>query len=143
MSPARADSRVETAGEFQVKKSDVDQHVVRRNSQSPPERVRCAFALETTSGSLFHQCCRLWERGAWSARPVGILGGAQDVLTLEIAGAQTEQLGDVNRGGAVDSVEGAELLRTNADESASQFRKNESEAYPRERIVIHFSGKTQ
>ena len=45
----------------------------------------------------------------------------------------------------VASVEGAELVRTNADSARINVTipANESEPYPREKIVIHFTGKAQ
>ena len=70
---------------------------------------------------------------------------ARDALTLEIAGAQGKQyeLGLWNPA-QVASVEGAELMR-NAESANIRVTipKSESDPYPREKIVIHFTGKTQ
>jgi hypothetical protein len=71
---------------------------------------------------------------------------ARDTLTLEIAGAQGRQyeFGMWNPA-QVASVEGAELSRTNPENARIRVTipKNESEPYPREKIVIHFTGKAQ
>ena len=131
---------------FQVKKSDVDQHVVVKFPVTAGEstlriRLRNDFGLTLSPvlpplGSTSQGLRVLSE--SWTP--------AQDALTLEIAGAQGQQyqLGMWNPA-QVASVEGAELLRTNAENARIRVTipKNESEPYPRERIVIHFSGKTQ
>ncbi len=131
---------------FQVKKSDVDQHVVVKFPVTAGEstlriRLRNDFGLTLSPvlpplGSASLGLRVLSE--SWTP--------AQDALTLEIAGAQGQQyqLGMWNPS-QVASVEGAELLRTNAENARIRVTipKNESEPYPRERIVIHFSGKTQ
>ena len=67
-----------------------------------------------------------------------------DSLTLEVAGAQGKQyeIGIWNPA-QVASVEGAELVRSNANSGLMNVRipANVSETYPREKIVIHFAGK--
>jgi hypothetical protein len=69
---------------------------------------------------------------------------AGDALTLQIAGAQgrKHELGMWNPA-QVASVEGAELLRTSPESARLivTIPGNESDPYPRERIVIHFTSK--
>ena len=69
---------------------------------------------------------------------------SRDSLTLEVAGAQGKQyeIGIWNPA-QVASVEGAELVRSNANSGLMNVRipANGSETYPREKIVIHFVSK--
>jgi hypothetical protein len=74
---------------------------------------------------------------------------ARDSLTLEVSGAAGTQyeVGMWNSA-QVTSVEGAELVAAKMKTGAeSSFRvsipPNISEPYPREKIIIHFTGKTQ
>jgi glycogen debranching enzyme len=131
---------------FQINKSEVDQHVVLKFPFTAGEstlriRLRNDFGL-TLSPALpplgsSSQGLRVLSE-SWTP--------ARDTLTLEIAGAQGKQyeLGLWNPA-QVTSVDGAELLRTNAENARIRLTipKNESEPYPRERIVVRFSGKTQ
>jgi hypothetical protein len=74
---------------------------------------------------------------------------AHDSLTLEVSGAAGRQY-EVGMWNAaqVTSVEGAELVPASAKTGAENSRiqvnipTNTSEPNPRERIVIHFTGKT-
>lgn len=131
---------------FQIKKNDVDQHIVLQFPVSAGEstlriRLRNDFGLSLSPplpplGSTSQGLRVLKE--SWTP--------ARDVLTLDIAGAQGKQyeLGLWNPA-QVASVEGAELLRTNPENAriSVTILKNESEPYPRERIVIHFTGKAR
>jgi glycogen debranching enzyme len=131
---------------FQINKSDVDQHIVVQFPVGAGEstlriRLRNDFGLSLSpvlpslgSTSLgLRVLSESWTPG-------------HDALTLEIAGAQGKQyeLGMWNPA-QVASVEGAELLRNDAESAriSVTIPKNESEPYPRERIVIHFAGKPQ
>jgi glycogen debranching enzyme len=131
---------------FQVRKSDVDQHIAVQLAVPAGEntlriRLRNDFGLSLSPtlpalGSTSQGLRMLAE--SWTP--------ARDALTLEIAGAQGKEyeLGIWNPA-QVASVEGAELLRTNAESARIRVTipKNESGPYPREKIVIHFAGKTQ
>jgi glycogen debranching enzyme len=131
---------------FQIKKSDVDQHIAVQIPVSIGEntlriRLRNDFGLSLSSalpplGSTSQGLRVLAE--SWTP--------ARDVLTLQIAGAQGRQyeLGIWNPA-QVASVEGAELLRPNSESARIKVAipENASEPYPRERIVIHFTGKAQ
>ena len=131
---------------FQIKKSDVDQHIVLQFPVTAGEsrlrvRLKNDFGLSLSPalpplGSTSQGLRVLKE--SWTP--------ARDALTLDIAGAQGKQyeLGLWNPA-QVASVEGAELLRTNRESArvSVTIPKNESEPYPRERIVIHFTGKTR
>jgi glycogen debranching enzyme len=131
---------------FQIKKSDVDQHVAVQFPVSAAEntlriRLKNDFGLSLSpalpplgSTSLgLHVLAESWTP-------------PRDVLTLEIAGAQGGQyeLGVWNPA-QVASVEGAELMRTSAESGRIKVTipKNETDPYPRERIVIRFTGKAQ
>jgi hypothetical protein len=130
---------------FQIKKSDVDQHVAVQFPVSVGEntlriRLRNDFGLSLSPtlpalGSTSQGLRMLAE--SWTP--------ARDAVTLEIAGAQGKQyeLGIWNPA-QVASVEGAELMR-NAESANIRVTipKSESDPYPREKIVIHFTGKTQ
>jgi glycogen debranching enzyme len=131
---------------FQIKKSDVDQHVIVKFPITDGEstlriRLRNDFGLSLSPalpplGSTSQGLRVLSE--SWTP--------ARDALTLEIAGAQGQryELGMWNPA-QVTSVEGAELSRINAESAriTVTIPKNESEPYPREKIVIHFTGKAQ
>ena len=131
---------------FQIKKSDVDQHVAVKFPVTAGEstlriRLRNDFGLTLSPvlpplGSTSQGLRVLSE--SWTP--------ARDALTLEIAGAQGRQyeLGMWNPA-QVTSVDGAELMRTNAENAriSVTIPKSESEPYPREKIVIHFTGKAQ
>jgi glycogen debranching enzyme len=131
---------------FQIKKSDVDQHVAVQFPVSVGEnrlriRLRNDFGLSLSPtlpalGSTSQGLRMLAE--SWTP--------ARDAVTLEIAGAQGKQyeLGIWNPA-QVASVDGAELLRTNTESARIRVTipKNESDPYPRGKIVIHFTSKTQ
>jgi len=131
---------------FQIKKSDVDQHVAVQFPVSVGEntlriRLRNDFGLSLSPtlpalGSTSQGLRMLAE--SWTP--------ARDAVTLEIAGAQGKQyeLGIWNPA-QMASVDGAELLRTNTESARIRVTipKNESEPYPRGKIVIHFTSKTQ
>ena len=131
---------------FQIKKSDVDQHVAVQFPVSVGEntlriRLRNDFGLSLSPtlpalGSTSQGLRMLAE--SWTP--------ARDAVTLEIAGAQGKQyeLGIWNPA-QMASVDGAELLRTNTESARIRVTipKNESDPYPRGKIVIHFTSKTQ
>jgi GH15 family glucan-1,4-alpha-glucosidase len=131
---------------FEIKKSDVDQHVAVQFSVSAGEntlriRLKDDFGLSLSSalpplGSTSQGLRVLAE--SWTP--------ARDTLTLTIAGAQGKQyeLGIWNPA-QVASVEGAELLRTGAETGKITFaiRENKTDPYPREKIVIHFTGNVK
>ena len=131
---------------FQIKRSDADQHVAVQFSVPVGEnalriRLRNDFGLSLSPalpplGSTSQGLRVLKE--SWTP--------ARDALTLEIAGAQGKQYEFALWNPAqVASVEGAELLRTSPESAriTVTIPKNESAPYPRERIVIHFTGKAQ
>ena len=147
VSPRAAISAVELNGKklpFQVKKSDVDQHVTVQFPLSPGEnklsiRLRNDFGLSLSPalpslGSASEGLRVLSE--SWA--PV------RDRLTLEVAGAPGKQyeVGIWNPA-QVASVDGAELVRVDPEHARMDISipVNVSEAQPRERIVIHFTSK--
>jgi hypothetical protein len=131
---------------FQIKKNNLDQHIAVQLPVSAGEstlriRLRNDFGLSLSPalpplGSASQGLRVLAE--SWTP--------ARDALTLEIAGAQGKQyeLGLWNPA-QVASVEGAELSRINAESAriSVTIPKNESDPYPRKKIVIHFASKTQ
>ncbi|MGH9510824.1 MAG: amylo-alpha-1,6-glucosidase [Terriglobales bacterium] len=130
---------------FQIKKNDVDQHVTVRFPVAMGEntlriRIKNDFGLSVSSS--------LPPLGS-SSRGLRILSESwspsRDSLTLEISGAQGSQyeIGAWNAA-QVASVEGAELKRTGTENARINLTipANTSEPYPRERIIIHFAGKT-
>jgi len=131
---------------FQIRKSDLDQHIAVQVPVSAGEnalriRLRNDFGLGLSPalpplGSMSHGLRVLAE--SWTP--------ARNTLSLDIAGAQGKQyeLGMWNAA-QVASVEGAELLRTDLENARIRVTipKNESDPYPREKIVIHFIGKAQ
>jgi glycogen debranching enzyme len=132
---------------FQIRNSDVDQHVsvrfpVGSGANTLRIRLKNDFGLSfsptlPTLGSSSQGLRVLSE--SWSA--------AHDVLTVEVAGAQSKEyeVGMWNSG-QVSSVAGAELAPTKANTENAKlkvaFPANASEPYPRKKIVIHFTGKT-
>ena len=131
---------------FQIKKTEEDQHVVTQFPVSAGEntlriRLRDDFGLSLSPalpplGSTSQGLRVLAE--SWTP--------ARDALTLQIAGAQGKkyELGIWNPA-QVASVDGAELLRTGPESARIMVTipGNESDPYPREKIVIHFTGKAQ
>jgi glycogen debranching enzyme len=131
---------------FQIKKSDVDQHVTVQFPVAAGEnllriRIKNDFGLSLSPalpplGSASQGLRVLSE--AWTP--------ARDSLTVEISGAQGRQyeIGMWNQA-QVLSVEGAQLLRTDAENAKLKVTipPSTSEADLRERIVIHFTGKKQ
>ncbi len=131
---------------FQIKKSDVDQHVAVQFPVSTGEntlriRLKDDFGLSLSPalpylGSTSHGLRILAE--SWTP--------ARDALTLEIAGAQGRQyeLGMWDPA-QVASVEGAEMSRTGAETGKITFTipENKTDPYPREKIVIHFMGNAK
>jgi hypothetical protein len=131
---------------FQIKKSDVDQHVTVQFPVAAGEnalriRIRNDFGLSLSPalpplGSASQGLRVLSE--TWTP--------ARDSLTLEVSGTQGRhyEVGVWNAA-QVASVEGAELIRTDAESAKInvEIPANASEPYPRERIIIHFTGKTR
>ncbi len=131
---------------FQIKKSDVDQHIAVQFPISAGEntlhiRLRNDFGLSLSPtlpslGSTSQGFRVLSE--SWTP--------SRDTLTLDLAGASGKQyeLGMWNPS-QVASVEGAELSRSNAENARINITipKSESDPYPREKIIIHFTSKTQ
>ena len=129
---------------FQVKKSDVDQHVsvqfpVAIGASTLRLRIRDDFGLSISPvlpalGSASQGLRVLSE--SWTP--------ARDTLTLEVAGAQGRQyeIGMWNAA-QVASVEGAELVRVDADRARVNVTipASTSEPNPHEKIVIHFISK--
>jgi glycogen debranching enzyme len=131
---------------FQLRKSDVDQHVTVQFPVSAGEstlriRIRNDFGLSLSQalpplGSTSQGLRVLSE--SWT--PAG------DSLTLEISGAQARQY-EVGMWNAaqVASVGGAELVRSDLERASIKVAipASASEPYPREKIVIHFTSKTK
>ena len=131
---------------FQIKSSDVDQHVTVQFPVAVGEnklniRIRNDFGLSLSPalprlGSASEGLRVLSE--SWTP--------ARDRLTLEVSGAQGRQyeVGMWNPA-QVTSVEGGELERADAESAKINLTipPNGTESYPRERIVIHFTGKTK
>jgi hypothetical protein len=131
---------------FQVKKTDVDQHVVVQFPVGAGEnklsiRLKDDFGLSLSPvlpdlGSASEGLRVLSE--SWTP--------SRDSLTLEVTGAQSKEyeVGMWNPS-QVTSVDGAELVRTDAEKARINIKipVNMSEPYPRERIVIHFISKTK
>jgi glycogen debranching enzyme len=131
---------------FQIKSSDVDQHVtvqfpvaVGKNKLSI--RIRNDFGVSLSPvlprlGSASEGLRVLSE--SWTP--------ARDSLTLEVSGAQGRQyeVGMWNPA-QVASVEGGELVKSNAESARMNLTipTSGTETYPREKIVIHFAGKTK
>jgi hypothetical protein len=72
---------------------------------------------------------------------------AHDSLTLDVSGAQGKQYGvGMWNPAQITSVEGAELVpaKSGAEKTTIkvQIPANATELYGRERIIIHFTGKT-
>ena len=131
---------------FQLKKNDNDQHVEVQFPVAAGEnrlriRIKDDFGLSLSPalpalGSLSQGLRVLSE--SWSP--------AHDTLTLDVSGAQGKQYGvGVWNPAQVASVEGADLVKTDTDNGQINITipGNTSEAYPHERIVIHFTGKTK
>jgi hypothetical protein len=130
---------------FQLNLSDVDQHVSVQFPVAGGEnrlriRVKSDFGLSLSPvlpplGSASAGLRVMSE--SWTP--------ARDSLTLEVSGAEGSQyeVGMWNSA-QVTSVEGAELVRTEAESARIKVKipANPSEPYPRERIIIHFTGKT-
>ena len=130
---------------FQVKKSDLDQHItvevpVAAGESTLRIRLRNDFGLSLSPslpplGSASQGLRVLSE--TWTP--------ALDRLTLEISGAQGRQyeVGIWNPAQVV-SVEGAELVRTDASSARIKVTMPpSSEPYPRATIGIHFTSKKQ
>ena len=129
---------------FQVKKSDVDQHVsvqfpVGSGVSTLRLRIRDDFGLSISPvlpalGSASQGLRVLSE--SWTP--------ARDALTLEVSGAQGRQyeIGMWNAA-QVASVEGAELVKIDADSARINLTvpASTSEPNPHEKIVIHFISK--
>ncbi len=129
---------------FQIKKSDVDQHVTVQFPVGAGEnklsiRLKNDFGLSLSpalpSLGSASQGLRILSE-SWTA--------AHDSLTLEVSGAQGKryEVGMWNPT-QVASVDGAEMLKTDAETARMNIKisANASEPYPREKIVIHFIGK--
>ncbi len=131
---------------FQIKRSAVDQHVavqfpVVEEQSTLRIRIKNDFGLSLSPSLPPLGSASLGLRvisESWTP--------ARDSLTLEVSGAAGKQyeVGIWNPA-QVTSVEGAELVRTDVESARIKVTipANPSEPYPRERIVIHFTGKTQ
>jgi glycogen debranching enzyme len=131
---------------FRVKKNDDDQHIEVQFPVAAGEnrlriRIKDDFGLSLSPalpelGSLSQGLRVLSE--SWSP--------GHDTLTLDVSGAQGRQyvIGVWNPA-QVASLEGAELVKTDADNGRINLTipGNPTEAYPHERIVIHFTSKTK
>jgi hypothetical protein len=131
---------------FQIKKNDVDQHIVVQFPVADGEST-LHIRLKNDFGLSFSPALPPLGSASLGLRVLSdSWTPARDALTLEIAGAQGKQyeLGIWNPS-QVASVEGAELLRTNAESAriSVTIPKSESDPYPREKIVIHFTVKAQ
>jgi glycogen debranching enzyme len=132
---------------FQIHKSDVDQHVsVRVPVNEGPDTLR--IRLNNDFGLSLSPTLPLLGSASQGLRVISeSWAPAHDTLTLEVSGTQGKQyeVGAWNPA-QVTSVEGAELVpvKTGAENGRIQVKipANTSEAYPREKIVIHFTGKT-
>ena len=132
---------------YQINKSDVDQHVTVRvpvGSGANTLRIR----LKNDFGLRLSQALPALGSSSQGLRVISeSWAPARDSLTLEVSGAAGSQyeVGMWNSA-QVTSVEGAELVSARAGAENSSIRvsipPNISEAYPREKIVIHFTGKT-
>jgi glycogen debranching enzyme len=136
---------------FQINKSDVDQHVKVRvpvGSGTNTLRIR----LKDDFGLTLSQPLPALGSSSQGLRVISeSWTPARDSLTLEVSGAAGKQyeIGMWNAA-QVTSVEGPELIpasesaKTGADNSRIRVNipTNTSEPYPREKIVIHFTGKT-
>ncbi|HLO06002.1 MAG TPA: hypothetical protein VK198_05165, partial [Terriglobales bacterium] len=129
---------------FQVNKSDVDQHVGVKFPVASGEtrlrlRIRDDFGLSISPvlpalGSASQGLRVLSE--SWAP--------ARDTLTLEVSGAQGRQYEiGVRNAAQVASVEGAELVKIDADSARMNLTipASTSELNPHEKIVIHFISK--
>ncbi len=129
----------------QINKSDVDQHVTVRfpvNSGASTLRIR----LKSDFGLSLSQALPPLGSSSQGLRVISeSWTPTRDSVTLEISGAQGRryEVGMWNSA-QVTSVEGAELVRTDGESARINVAipANTSEPYPRERIVIHFTGKT-
>jgi glycogen debranching enzyme len=134
---------------LQINKSDVDQHVtVRVSLGSGANTLR--IRLKNDFGLSLSQALPALGSSSQGLRVISeSWTPARDSLTLEVSGAQGRQyeVGMWNSA-QVASVEGAELVpaspKTGAENAGIQIKipANTSEPYPREKIVIHFTGKT-
>ncbi len=129
---------------FQIRKSDVDQHVavqfpVGAGQSTLRIRIKDDFGLSLSPvlpalGDASQGLRVISE--SWTP--------TRDSLTLELSGAQGKryELGIWNPA-QVSSVEGADLVRIDAERARINLKipDNSSEPYPREKIVIHFTGK--
>jgi len=132
---------------FQINKSDVDQHVSLRvpvNLGANTLRIR----LKDDFGLSLPQALPALGSPSQGFRVISeSWAPARDSLTLEVSGAAGRQY-EIGMWYAaqVTSVEGAELVPIKAGVENSSIRVNIppsiSEPYPREKIVIHFTGKT-
>lgn len=131
---------------FQIRKSDADQHVV---VQFPVLGGESRLRIHIRNDFGLSLSPRLPPLGSASLGLRVISESwtpTRDSLTLEIAGAQGQPYEiRIWNPGQVTSVEGAELMRTDAERAALnvQIPANPSDPFPRRKIVIHFSGKTQ
>ena len=129
---------------FQTKKSDVDQHVTVQFPVGAGEN-KLSIRLKNDFGlSLSPVLPSLGSASAGLRVLSESWTPSRDSLTLEVAGARGKQyeVGMWNPA-QVASVEGAELMRTDAETSRINISMpaNRPEPYPREKIVIHFVSK--
>ena len=149
VSPRAQIANVEMNGRrvpFQIHKSDVDQHVSVRipvNGGTETLRIR----LKNDFGLILSPTLPPLGSASQGLRVISeSWSPARDSLTLEVSGAQGKryEIGMWNSA-QVASVEGAELVPAAGAEGGRILVKipvNTSEPYPREKVVIHFIGKT-
>ncbi len=130
---------------FQIHKSDVDQHVsVRVPMNTGPDTLR--IRLKNDFGLSLSPALPPLGSASQGLRVISeSWAPAHDSLTLEVSGSQGGQYEiGVWNSAQVTSVEGAELVRPDATSARIKVKipANPSEPYPRESIVIHFTGKT-
>jgi hypothetical protein len=130
---------------FQIHKSDVDQHVsVRVPMNTGPDTLR--IRLKNDFGLSLSPALPPLGSASQGLRVISeSWAPAHDSLTLEVSGSPGGQYEiGVWNSAQVTSVEGAELVRPDATSARIKVKipANASEPYPRESIVIHFTGKT-
>jgi glycogen debranching enzyme len=130
---------------FQIHKSDVDQHVsVRVPMNTGPDTLR--IRLKNDFGLSLSPVLPPLGSASQGLRVISeSWAPVHDSLTLEVSGSQGGQYEiGVWNSAQVTSVEGAKLVRPDATSARIKVKipANASEPYPRESIVIHFTGKT-
>jgi hypothetical protein len=131
---------------FQIKPSDLDQHVsvrfpVTEGANELRIHLRNDFGLSVSPAlpplGSSSQGLRVISQ-AWTP--------SRDSLTLELAGVPGKQYEmAVWDPAQITSVAGAELVKTESGNASLkiQFRGSASDTYGREKVTIHFSGKSR